>query len=66
MAVYNEEYLHKHFDQHDFFLPECKDIRTREINMRTKRCLVCPGLKDCKHYPQFWLKSEMAKPTLSD
>lgn len=43
MPLYKEEYLEKHFDDFNFFDPQCRDGRTREINMRTKRCLSCPG-----------------------
>jgi hypothetical protein len=56
MPEYKEAYLKKHFDNFFFFDPECRDRRVREINMRTKRCLVCPGLGDCRTHPDFWLQ----------
>jgi hypothetical protein len=24
--------------------------------MRTKRCLTCPGIAECRKYPEFWLQ----------
>ena len=56
MPVYDESQLEINFDAHDFFDPECRDRRVREVNMRTKRCLGCPGLKDCRSHPEFWLQ----------
>ena len=58
MPVYKEEYLEIHFDDHDFFDPECHDRRVREVNMRTKRCLRCPGLAQCRLYPEYWLQGQ--------
>lgn len=55
MPVYDESNLEKIFDDHKFFDPECFDRRVREVNMRTKRCLGCPGLSSCRKYPEFWL-----------
>ena len=46
------------FDEFVFFDPRCGDKRYREIMMRTKYCLSCAGLTDCKTYPEFWLGKE--------
>lgn len=56
MPNYSEPYLEKHFDEHRFFDPECHDRRVREVNMRTKRCLACPGISACRKYPEYWLQ----------
>jgi hypothetical protein len=61
MPLYKEEYLEKHFDGFDFFDPQCRDRRTREINMRTKRCLPCPGFERCQSHPEYWLKGQEAR-----
>lgn len=58
MVEYCESFLKKNFDSFKFFLPECHDKRIREINMRSKRCLKCPGLENCKAYPNFWAAGE--------
>jgi len=55
---YSDDYLKRYYDEFKFFDPECRDKRVREIMMRTKRCLVCPGLADCKMHPEFWMAGE--------
>ena len=55
MPVYDETQLQDSFDGHQFFDPQCFDRRVREVNMRTKRCLGCPGISACRRYPEFWL-----------
>ena len=49
------------FDRFVFFDPRCTDKRYREIMMRTKYCLTCAGMKDCKTHPEFWLGKESAE-----
>jgi len=66
MAEYCESYLKKCFDEFRFFLPECHDKRTREINMRTKRCLKCSGLEECKMLPNFWAAGESERLKMND
>lgn len=66
MTIYKEEYLQAHFDGFDFFEPECRDKRVREINMRNKRCLACPGFEDCQTHPEYWLKGEEARQEEND
>lgn len=61
MPNYTETYLENNFDDHKFFDPECHDRRVREVNMRTKRCLNCPGLVECKMYPEYWLQGQEAR-----
>ncbi len=61
MPLYKEDYLEKHFDGFDFFDPQCRDWRIREINMRTKRCLPCPGFERCQSHPEYWLKGQEAR-----
>ncbi len=56
--IYKEEYLKKYFDNFDFFDPECRDKRVREINMRNKRCLSCKGFEKCQMHPGYWLKGQ--------
>lgn len=55
---YKEAYLEKHFDNFVFFDPECVDKRVREVNMRIKRCLSCPGFQRCQEHPEYWLKGQ--------
>ena len=55
MPVYKESFLETYFDKHLWFDPQCQDRRVREVNIRTKRCLGCPGLTRCKTYPEYWL-----------
>ncbi|MBM3465389.1 MAG: hypothetical protein FJX76_25130, partial [Armatimonadetes bacterium] len=56
MATYKEAYLREFLDDFKFLDPECHDVRTREINMRTKRCNRCQGFSECKTHPHFWLE----------
>lgn len=65
MPVYKEAYLENHFDGFDFFDPECRDRRIREINMRTKRCLGCPGIENCRTHPEYWLQGLELRETLN-
>lgn len=58
MALYKPEYLQKYFDGFDFFDPECRDKRVREVCMRNKRCLACAGFERCQTHPEYWLKGE--------
>ncbi len=58
MPLYKEQYLEKHFDGFDYFDPQCRDRRIREINMRTKRCLPCPGFESCQSHPEYWLHGQ--------
>ena len=58
MPVFDESQLEQCFDNHEFFDPECRDRRVREVNMRIKRCLGCPGLDLCRRHPEFWLQGE--------
>ena len=53
MTRYKEEYLVKYFDSFDFFDPSCRDKRLREVNMRSKRCLSCPGFEKCQTFPEY-------------
>ncbi len=39
MVKYHEDYLEKYFDEYDFFNPEHRDRRVREVWLRTKKCL---------------------------
>ena len=75
MPIYKEAYLEKHFDDFDFFDPQCRDQRVREVNMRSKRCLSCPGYRDpaevasgeqpkydlCRTHPEYWLAGQMER-----
>ena len=65
MPLYKEQYLEVYFDAHDFFDPECRDRRNREVNMRGKRCLGCPGLETCRTYPEFWLQGQEQREVLN-
>ena len=56
MSNYSEQFLEDYYDDHVFFDPQCRDRRIREVNMRTKRCLTCPGIQSCRNYPEFWLQ----------
>lgn len=70
MPLYKEKYLELNFDDFLFFDPQCRDRRIREINMRTKRCLSCPGFQgvtredgtvvahSCQKHPEYWLKGQ--------
>lgn len=58
MFEYCQAYLRKHFDNFEFFDRECNDKRVREVNMRTRRCLSCPGKEKCRWHPEFWLEGE--------
>lgn len=58
MFEYCRAYLRKHFDTFEFFDRECRDKRVREVNMRTRRCLKCPGREKCRWHPEFWLEGE--------
>lgn len=66
MAMYKEAYLEKHFDNFEFFDPECRDKRVREINMRTKRCLACCGFEQCQMHPDYWLKGREERQKEND
>ncbi|MCR4783225.1 MAG: hypothetical protein K6A35_01725 [bacterium] len=66
MALYKEEYLQKYFDNFDFFEPQCRDKRLREVNMRNKRCLSCPGFEKCQTFPEYWLKGEENRQEVND
>jgi len=52
---YKEEYLEKHFDQFEFFDPETRDRRVREVWLRTKRCLDDPGFEEFSKHPTNWM-----------
>lgn len=65
MPNYSEHYLEKHYDDHVFFDPQCNDRRIREVNMRTKRCLACPGIKACQNYPEYWLQGLEGREVLN-
>lgn len=52
---YKEEYLEKYFDGFEFFDPECRDRRVREVWLRTKRCLDDPGFAEYTMYPNNWM-----------
>ncbi len=52
---YKEEYLEKHFDHFEYFDPECRDRRVREVWLRTKRCLEDPGYPEFLLHPNNWL-----------
>lgn len=52
---YKEEYLEKHFDGFEFFDPECRDRRVREVWLRSKRCLEDPGFPEYTMYPNNWM-----------
>jgi hypothetical protein len=56
VSNYSEQFLEDYYDDHVFFDPQCRDRRIREVNMRTKRCLTCPGIQSCRNYPEFWLQ----------
>jgi len=51
---FKEEYLEKYFDNFDFFDPECRDRRVREVWLRTKRCLDDPSYPDFVMHPTNW------------
>jgi hypothetical protein len=61
MLEFSESYLRKNFDHFVFFDIECADKRVREIYMRTRRCLRCPGMERCKMHPDFWLEGESSR-----
>lgn len=52
---YKEAYLEKYYDNYEFFDPECRDRRVREVWLRTKRCLVDPGFEEFTMHPHNWL-----------
>lgn len=58
MFEYCDAYLETYFQNFQFFDRECADKRVREINMRTRRCLMCPGREKCRWHPEFWLEGE--------
>ena len=58
MFQFCRAYLRKYFDDFRFFDLECNDKRVREVNMRTRRCLKCPGKDNCRWHPEFWLEGE--------
>jgi hypothetical protein len=66
MVEHCKSYLKRYFDDFRFFLPECHDKRSREINMRTKRCIKCAGLEDCRMYPNFWAAGESDRLKMND
>jgi hypothetical protein len=63
MLEFSESYLRKNYDKFEFFDIECADKRVREIYMRTRRCLRCPGMEKCKMHPEFWLEGESLRLT---
>lgn len=52
---YSEAYLKEHFDGFEFFDPECRDKRVREVWLRTKRCLEDPGFEEFTLHPNNWM-----------
>lgn len=58
MLEFCRSYLKKYYDNFQFFDLECDDRRIREVYMRTRRCLRCPGLAQCRMHPEFWLEGE--------
>jgi len=58
---YKEEYLEKHFDGFEFFDPECRDRRVREVWLRTKRCLEDPGYAEFTMHPTNWMTGVEAR-----
>ncbi|MGV8123946.1 MAG: hypothetical protein AB2L14_29705 [Candidatus Xenobiia bacterium LiM19] len=58
MLEFSRSYLKKYYDNFQFFDLECDDRRIREVYMRTRRCLRCPGLSQCRMHPEFWLEGE--------
>ncbi|MDQ7822934.1 MAG: hypothetical protein RDV48_09090 [Candidatus Eremiobacteraeota bacterium] len=58
MVEYSRAYLRKYYDNFKFFDHECADKRIREINLRIRRCLKCPGKEQCRWHPEFWLEGE--------
>ncbi len=58
MLEFSRSYLKKYYDKFQFFDLECDDRRIREVYMRTRRCLRCPGLVQCRMHPEFWLEGE--------
>ena len=61
MPTYKEAYLETYFDDFVFFDPQCNDRRIREIHMRTKRCLNCPGFTACSLYHEYWLHGQVER-----
>lgn len=66
MPLYKEQYLEGSFDNFEWFDPQCRDRRIREINMRTKRCLPCPGFEACQKYPEYWLKGHTERQRVNE
>jgi len=58
MLEFTNTYLTRNYDNFEFFDHECADKRIREIYMRTRRCLKCPGREQCRMHPSFWLDGE--------
>jgi hypothetical protein len=58
MLEFTNTYLKRNYDNFEFFDHECGDKRIREIYMRTRRCLKCPGFEQCRMHPSFWLAGE--------
>ncbi|MEW6284117.1 MAG: hypothetical protein AB1758_36220 [Candidatus Eremiobacterota bacterium] len=64
--MYKEAYLEKNFDDFNFFDPQCRDRRIREIHQRTKRCLSCPGLSTCSLHPEYWLQGQVDRAQVNE
>lgn len=52
---FSEAFLEENFDNFEFFDPECRDRRVREVWMRTKRCLEDPGFAEFAMHPNNWM-----------
>ncbi|MCL5037419.1 MAG: hypothetical protein M1269_09930 [Chloroflexi bacterium] len=66
MAKYCDQYLKMYYDNFTFFNPRCQDSRVREVMMRTKYCMNCPGFERCKMYPEFWLSGEIERMRMNE
>lgn len=58
MVKYCKKYIDTYYLHFKFFRPECKDKRIREVMMRQRLCMPCPGLDRCRMHPEFWLEGE--------
>lgn len=58
MVKYCKDYIKTYYEHFKFFKPECMDKRIREIMMRKRICLDCPGIDRCRMHPEFWLDGE--------
>ena len=60
---FSEAFLEENFDNFEFFDPECRDRRVREVWMRTKRCLEDPGFGEFSMHPNNWMTGSEQRRT---